>query len=304
MTDQPLVSIIVPSFNQGQFIRGCIDSILAQNYRPIEILVIDGGSTDETLEILQSYNTIDEVEWVSEPDKGPADAVNKGLLRANGAILAVQSTDDMYEPGAISKAVAAFSSDGAIGLVYGDICKADEKDRVIYESSAIAHGDLAAMLSKKMWIPQASAFFTREALEAVGLWDLNLPYTPDVDFWIRVFFNFKVEKIDDVIATIRMHGEQRDNQGWKIVRDWNKMIAKSSDVRDAPWNIRRAAKVGCHRNALQYNVGGNLATSYHLIMETIYSPESFPRLAARWRQAVPGLLPLYRFFKRRRSGTR
>ena len=94
-TRSPLVSIIVPSFNQGRFIKETIDSILGQDYRPIEVLVLDGASTDETVEVLSRYESVPELIWRSEPDNGVVDAVNKGLKRASGEIIGIQSSDDL-----------------------------------------------------------------------------------------------------------------------------------------------------------------------------------------------------------------
>ena len=94
-----LLSIVVPSYNQGAYIRETLDSIFAQDYRPIEVLVLDGASKDETVEILRSYDA-PELRWWSERDRGVVDAVNKGLARASGEIIGIQSSDDTYLPGA------------------------------------------------------------------------------------------------------------------------------------------------------------------------------------------------------------
>src|SRR4051794_3921073 len=90
LTERPLVTIVVPSFNQGRFIRTTIDSVLEQTYRPLEIIVVDGGSNDETVSVLQSYGDLPELRWTSEPDKGVADAVNKGFAQARGEVIGIQ----------------------------------------------------------------------------------------------------------------------------------------------------------------------------------------------------------------------
>ena len=102
---------------------------MEQSYRPIEILVQDGGSTDDTISVLQSLEA-PELRWVSEPDEGVVDAVNKGLRRAKGEILSIQSSDDVFVSGAIEAAVEALSQDSSIGLVYGDVELIDEESRV------------------------------------------------------------------------------------------------------------------------------------------------------------------------------
>src|SRR4029078_10041925 len=98
LSERPLVSIIVPSFNQGRFIRTTIDSILEQSYRPLEAIVVDGGSNDDTVDVLKSYGDLPELRWTSEPDTGVADAVNKGFARARGEVIGIQSSDDWYAP--------------------------------------------------------------------------------------------------------------------------------------------------------------------------------------------------------------
>src|SRR5262245_52563381 len=97
--DRPLVTVVTPSFNQGRFIRETIESVLAQGYPALEYLVMDGGSTDDTVDVLKNYG--DRLTWVSEPDGGQASAINKGWRRARGAILAYLNSDDTYLPGAV-----------------------------------------------------------------------------------------------------------------------------------------------------------------------------------------------------------
>src|ERR1041384_1671863 len=131
LSDKPLVSIIVPSFNQGQFIRETIDSILTQDYRPIEVLVLDGASRDQTVEVLESYSDVSELKWWSEPDAGVVDAVNKGLARAKGEIIGIQSSDDVYLPGAVTAAVDFFNHHPDVSLVYGGVEYMDENSAVV-----------------------------------------------------------------------------------------------------------------------------------------------------------------------------
>ncbi len=123
----PLVSIVTPSLNQGQFIRETIETILSQDYDNLEYLVMDGGSTDETLEILRSYGT--RLQWVSEPDAGQSQAVNKGWRRARGEILGWVNADDLLSPGAVRRAVEALAADSALGGVYGDCTYIDGSGR-------------------------------------------------------------------------------------------------------------------------------------------------------------------------------
>ena len=126
LPNRPLVTIIVPSYNQGKFIRNTLESIFEQSYEPIEILVIDGASTDETLDVLKSLGDHAGLKWISEPDRGVVEAVNKGFALARGEIVAIQSSDDCYTPGAIARVVREFIADPQVGLIYGDTVKVDE----------------------------------------------------------------------------------------------------------------------------------------------------------------------------------
>ncbi len=249
---RPLVSVIVPSYNQGRFIRATIDSILSQDYGPIEILVIDGGSKDETVDVLKSYGDRPELNWVSEPDRGVVHAVNKGFAKANGDILAIQSSDDCYLPGAISRAVIEIRARSDVGLVYGDTTKVDADGR---ELSTYRGGpfSIEGFLLLRTSIPQPSAFFRRELLEELGGWDERVPYTPDTDLWLRIAFHTTVVKIDNSLSLRRMHDEQRDNQVACIVRDYCQMIDLSEDVRRSSARMRRAAQAAKYLIRVRYN---------------------------------------------------
>ncbi len=155
---RPSVSIIVPSFNQGRFIRATIDSILSQSYRPLTIHVIDGGSKDETVDVLKSYGEIPELNWISERDKGVVDAVNKGFRQVTGDIVGIQSSDDTYLPNAIEQAVNAFVADAELGLVYGDTVKIDADGNELARH-AIGHFSLQNFFLFRTWIPQPSPSF-------------------------------------------------------------------------------------------------------------------------------------------------
>lgn len=252
LPDRPSVSIIVPSYNQGQFIGACIDSILQQDYRPLCIYVIDGASTDSTVDVLKSYGDIPELQWVSESDKGVVDAVNKGFDRIEGDIIGIQSSDDMYLPGAVQAAVDAFKENSKVGLIYGDTVKvdADGNELLRHKTSDFS---LENLFMFRTWIPQPSAFFRKEMLDACGNWDETIPYAPDTDLWIRMAYRAEVKKLDDFLSQRRMHDAQRDTQGPKIIRDFSKMIDQSADIAASDPTIQRAAKAAKHLIRVRYN---------------------------------------------------
>lgn len=253
---EPRVSILVPSFNQGKFIRATIDSILQQDYRLLHIYVVDGGSTDKTLDVLSSFGDIPQLSWISEHDNGVVDAVNKGFERLDGDILGIQSSDDVYLPGAISRVVREFQEHADVGLLYGDTIKVDTEGRELLKYR-IGPWSLRNLLLLKTWIPQPSAFFRREMLDTCGGWDESIPYSPDTDLWIRMAFRTQVKKIDEYLSQRRMHDAQRDTNGAKIIDSYCRMIDQSPDIAASSPELQRAAQAGKYLMKIRYNPSGS-----------------------------------------------
>jgi len=215
---RPLVSIIIPSFNQGKFIRETIQSCLTQDYRPLEVLVLDGASTDETVAVLKSFNE-PVLRWWTEQDKGVVDAVNKGLKLARGDILSIQSSDDVFLPGAVTAAVKMLAENPLAGLVYGDVQHIDADSRL---TGADVQGpfDLGEYLGRQMYIPQPGTCFTRSALNLASDWRAAHSYVADADFWMRIATKLPVVKMSRLVGQYRYHPGQRDTQRARIARDW------------------------------------------------------------------------------------
>jgi glycosyltransferase involved in cell wall biosynthesis len=241
---RPLVSIVVPSFNQGRFIAETLKSCLQQSYRPIEILVEDGGSTDDTISVLRSIGD-PELRWASEPDEGVVDAVNKGLRRAKGEILTIQSSDDLFLDGAIEAAVEALDHDPTVGLVYGDVELIDEESRVIGADTQNPF-DLAMYFGRMMYVPQPGTFFSRKAVEAVGGWRKEFSYAADADFWFRIALHFPVRKLNRATGRYRYHSLQRDRQRAAISRDWERMASDLIANQPLDGRMRRYARSGIY----------------------------------------------------------
>lgn len=197
----PLVSIITPSFNQGRFIQDTVESVLSQNYPKLEYLVMDGGSTDETLDILRSYGT--RLAWRSEPDRGQADAVNAGFCLAKGDIFGWVNSDDTYLPGAVRAAVTYLTAHPETAAVYGDAYYVDEQGKAIgiYPTEDFDENRLA----ETCFICQPTAFFRRSAIEIVGGLDTRLQYCMDYDLWIRLGRRFRIDRIPHVLANSRQY---------------------------------------------------------------------------------------------------
>jgi len=205
MADRPLVSIVTPSFNQGRFIRETIESVLGQGYPDIEYLVIDGGSTDETVEILQEYD--DRLIWVSERDRGQAEAINKGWRRAQGTVLAYLNSDDTYLPGAVERAAACLEEHPDAGAVYGEGYHVDEGGKVLerYPTEPFS----MARLEETCFICQPTVFLRREVVERVGYLDESLQYCMDYDLWIRMAQVARFAYTPHYLATTRLHADTK-----------------------------------------------------------------------------------------------
>ena len=203
--DLPLVSIITPSFNQGRFIRDTIESVLSQDYLKLEYLVMDGGSTDETLDILRSYGT--RLIWRSGPDGGQADAVNAGIRLAQGEILGWLNSDDTYLPGAVEAAVTYLTTHQNTAMVYGDAYYIDEQNRVIgvYPTEDFDQYRLA----NACFICQPTAFFRRSVIETVGGLDARLQYCMDYELWIRLGRRFTIDRIPHALANSRQYPQTK-----------------------------------------------------------------------------------------------
>jgi GT2 family glycosyltransferase len=210
-SNQPLVSIITPSLNQAAFIEAAIESVLAQDYPQIEYLVVDGGSTDGTLDILRSYGP--RIRWISESDAGQSDAIDKGVRLTRGQVLAWLNADDIYLPGAVSRAVAAFAEDADRALVYGGAQDIDMHGHVVGPSRQIEPWSMRRLLEFGDFIVQPAAFFLRSAYDAVDGLDRSLHYCMDYDLWIKLGQRYTVRYLDEPLAQTRIYDSTKTSSG-------------------------------------------------------------------------------------------
>ena len=200
----PLVTVVTPCLNQARFLEEAVRSVLEQDYPRVEHIVVDGGSTDGSVDILRRY---DHLRWISEPDRGQSDALRKGFALARGSIFGWINADDFYLPGAISAGVAALQS-GDYGLVYGGYRVVHENGETAFDIPAHPF-DFELLLDSKNFVSQQSAFFTREAYEAVSGIDLRYHYAMDYDLWVRIGRRFNVGVIDGILSCFRFQSESK-----------------------------------------------------------------------------------------------
>ncbi len=212
----PLVSIVTPSFNQAPFLEETILSVLNQDYPNLEYILVDGGSTDGSLEIIHRY--ADRLAWwVSEPDKGQTDAINKGFAHAKGEIFAWLNSDDTYLPNAVSEAVAYLQKHPEVGMVYGEANFIDEHGRVLGKFPA-RQTDYRRLRQGYVHIPQQASFFRAELWHQVGPLDPSFYFAMDYDLWVRLARITSIVYIPRLWANFRLHGSAKtiaaDDRCW------------------------------------------------------------------------------------------
>jgi glycosyltransferase involved in cell wall biosynthesis len=227
----PKISVIIPSFNMAAFIDSTIRSIVNQGYPNVECIVMDGGSTDGTLDILKKYDN--RIIWVSEKDKGQSDAINKGIRKATGDIVTYLNADDFYEPECFQKVAAYFQKYPATRWLYGKCVIVDEGNVEIrrfitrykyFWQKRYSYNWLLVL----NFIPQPAVFWRRELTEEIGLFDVNEHLAMDYDYWLRAGAKYKPAFIDDYLARFRLHSVSKSSTGYvtaakaalKLGRKW------------------------------------------------------------------------------------
>ena len=255
------VSIVTPSYNQASFLEQTMLSVLDATTPECEYFVMDGGSTDSSVEIIKKYsNRL--AGWVSEKDRGQADAINKGLRQSTGEIVAWLNSDDYYLPGAIERANLAFEQNPQASLVFGDVLSVDAHSRV-FNVQKFRSYDLRDLLSFNI-ISQPGVFIRRSALDQVGLLDASYHCLLDHHLWLRLAHLAPIVYIPETLAAARYHVDAKNlarpvefgREAFRIV-DW----MKSSDEFGKLYKQNKSRILG----------GANRFDAYYLLEAGLYT---------------------------------
>ena len=202
MNGMPLVSIVIPTYNQAEYIAETIQCLLNQEYRNIELIVVDDGSTDNTAEILSGFKS--NIKIIHQPNSGQSSAINNGWALCKGDLLGYLSSDDLLVPQAVSKIVDFILRDSGIVCAYPNSNLIDEKSKVTKARICKKFDLVDTLIKQECWIGPG-ALFRRGAYEKLGGWNTTLKLAPDREFWIRVSGVGKIEMLDECLAGYRLH---------------------------------------------------------------------------------------------------
>lgn len=208
MKENLKISIITPSYNQAKFIEDTIQSVLQQSYKNFEHIIVDGGSTDGTIEILRKYPHL---KWISEKDRGQSNAINKGFHMASGKIVAWLNSDDYYERNIFAEIADYFNKNSGCNFLYGDIVFVDEKKQPVRHISGDVMG-YHKLLENPDLIRQPSSFWRRSVLEEVGMIDENLHMVMDFEFFLRIAKKYEMHYINRNISYFRFYSNGKTSR--------------------------------------------------------------------------------------------
>lgn len=231
----PRISIVTPSYNQASFIEETLLSVKDQSYPTLEHIVVDGGSTDGSVSILQEYSRRagwEHLKWISEPDSGQSDAVNKGFRMVTGDIVGWLNSDDLYAVDSLARVLRAFNEDPLVDFIYGDYRIIDETGKTLISKKEIDF-DWEIMLCGLNYIAQPNVFFRSRVFEDLGYLNDSLHFAMDYEFWLRAAScGFVFQHIPNMLAACRWH------QSAKTVSRNPRIEEELLAVREMYWNKR------------------------------------------------------------------
>lgn len=269
----PRITIITPTYNQGSYIEQTIQSVLCQGYPNLEYIVMDGGSTDQTIDILRRYEH--SLHWISERDRGQSHAINKAMRMASGDIVAFLNSDDLYEPGALQAVGEFFAQNPQAAWLTGkcriiDPAGNETRRAITSYKNAWLRLNSRAVLMIINYISQPATFWRRELIEQVGLFDEELHYAFDYDYWLRIGQQVRLKVLDQYLSAFRVHPASKGGTAAQIQFDQELVISQrytSSRLLRRLHHLhksmilgiyRRLAAVECARQQYSSKVRGGL----------------------------------------------
>ncbi len=259
----PRLTLVTPSYQQAPFLERTIQSVLGQDYPNLEYIVLDGGSTDGSVDIIRRYQ--DRLAyWCSEPDRGQAEAINKGLRRATGEIIGWLNSDDTLAPGALRFIAAEYDRHPEADLLYGHTCLIDEQDRVVRRLCAVPTTAVELVrYNMNVW-SQPGTTWRRRLHERIGYLDESLHYGMDCDFWIRAALHGNVRFTPRHLGNLRGHaGTKSVSQQSKFTGEYATLRARYESVATAAgpvstslWKAARVARIMVSPKTLGYRFFG------------------------------------------------
>jgi glycosyltransferase involved in cell wall biosynthesis len=241
----PRITVVTPSFNQARFLEQTIDSVLSQDYPRLKYIIVDGGSTDGSVEIIKKYEK-HLAWWVSEKDRGQTDAINKGFGRARGDVFAWLNSDDTYEPGAVGAAAKLLVNFPEVGMMYANANYIDEAGRIIGRFPA-AQTDYRRLRQGYVHIPQQTAFFRAALWNQLGPLDPSFFFAMDYDLWTRIAAVTEMKYVHyETWANFRIHSAAKtisnDDRCWpEMMRVHYRDGGGPISIINAKYQIRKLA---------------------------------------------------------------
>ena len=238
--DLPLVSIVTPTLQRAEYLERTLRSVRAQTYPHVEHIVVDGGSTDGTLELLERYAPTYDLRWISEPDRGMYDAINKGLRMAKGEILAYLNSDDLYFPWTAEVVVDALAAHPEADLVYGDAVRVDELHHWLVPvfMPPFERGPMTAYAA----LLQPCVLLRRHVFDTLGGFDDGLAFVADMDFWLRAADRFMFLRLPEFVAVEIRHDQMLSERFRSAIEAENARMRRT--YRQGVWRTEPARVVG------------------------------------------------------------
>ncbi len=276
----PLVTVVTPCYNSARFIEETIQSVLAQTYPQVEYIIMDGGSTDGTVEIAQRY--ADRLTLISEPDRGQTHAINKGWARAQGQILAWLNADDLYYPDTVATAVAALEAHPEAGWVYGSGVMLDANGQPMPFRHPVQPWNYEGLLQDSCYIVQPTVFLRRSVYETVGNLDETLHYSMDYEYWLRIGRTYPAVYDPHVRAAVKIFRQTKTRSGgYPRVVEIEAML-RQYGATDLPRGMRHEWIMANASRLMQEVRQGRWNAVLDAMRALLRYPAALPRGLAKW----------------------